>query len=452
MPDILIIDDEEQMCVSLKTLLEKEGFSVDYSTTARKAFNMLMEGRYGLIICDIRMPEMGGLTFLSKIGTTIPVIMITAHASIETARSAFKLGASDYLAKPFKFDELLVIVKQFITQDRNNSMGPRGNEPDVFMESSNNEYIKVLELAEKFSKTDLPILITGESGTGKEVLSDYIYKLNKTKIRPESFVKINCAAIPNELLEGELFGYEKGSFTGAVSSRPGKIEEADGGILFLDEIGDMPLLLQAKILRVVQDMQVYHIGANKPIAVKTRIIAASNQDIEKLIEKGEFRLDLYHRLNGVHLRLPALRKRKEDLPALTDYFLDKYTRKYRKEIQGVSPEVAAIFQSYGWPGNIREFRYCIERSVVVCEERIMTTKCLPDNISINENVSEKETPPTEDLPTAMESYRTDYMRKIIINALEKANGNKVETAKLLNISRQTLYNRIRELDIQYDFR
>lgn len=447
---ILIVDDEEQMCISLKTLLENEGFVVDIAFSVRQAFSLIANRSYQLIISDIRMPEMGGLSFLARMGSKIPMIMITAHASLITARRAFKLGASDYLAKPFKFDELLVVVNQFIKQDPVKSGNP---EFLYYINSKNQEYLRVLELAQKFSTTDLPILITGESGTGKEVITDYIYQFNKDVVKPEAFVKINCAAIPIDLLESELFGYEKGAFSGATSSRSGKIEEAHNGILLLDEIGDMPLVLQAKLLRVVQDLKVYHVGSNKAIAVNARIIAASNQDLNELVQEGKFRLDLYYRLKGVHLHLPALRDRREDIPCLTNYFLEKYAKKYQKPIMGVSPGVEKLFMSYNWPGNIRELKYCIERSVVVCDETKLLVSDLPDNITIDESrTSFANETFSEFQPNALDAYRNEYMRKIILQMLEKTNGNKQEAAKLLNISRQTLYNRMKELDIQNEYR
>lgn len=447
---ILVVDDEEQMCVTLQTLLTSEGFIVDVCLSAREAFAMIVNHSYQLIISDIRMPEMGGLSFLAKVGNKIPMIMITAHATLDTARRAFKLGASDYLAKPFKFDELLVIIHQFIGEGVNRDYS---TDFSFFLDSKNKDYLKVLDLAKKFSTADLPILITGESGTGKEVLADYIYQFNKDKVKPESFVKINCAAIPMDLLEGELFGYEKGSFTGATTARTGKIEEANDGILLLDEIGDMPLVLQAKLLRVVQDLKVYHIGSNKAIAVNARIIASSNQDLKMLVEEGKFRLDLYHRLKGVHLKLPALRDRKEDIMSLAEYFLEEYSKKYHKSIGGVSPEVESVFTEYSWPGNIRELKYCIERSVVVCDQPFLTINDLPDTICIDsENCSQGIEIENGLESIALDTYRNEYMRKIILQTLEQTNGNKQEAAKLLNISRQTLYNRMKELDIQNEYR
>jgi two-component system, NtrC family, response regulator AtoC len=442
---ILVVDDEDQMCLSLKELLENEGFHVDIALSAREAFSHLHGGgRYSLVICDIRMPEMGGISLLSKIGSELPVIMITAYASIDTARRVFKLGARDYLTKPFKFDELLVMVRQYM--QRRDEAEPRH---DYLLQTLNPRLNKAFELASKFSATDIPILVTGESGAGKEVIADYIYNLHKDSVR--SCVKINCAAIPEALLEGELFGYEKGAFTGAVSDKAGKIEEADGGILFLDEIGDMPLALQAKMLRVLQDFQVCRLGCNEPVSVSTHIIAASNQDLEGLVEKGQFRLDLYHRLCGVHLTIPPLRERMEDIESLANFFLGLFNDKYGKAIKGISEEAFAQFRKYPWPGNIRELKYSIERAVVICEGDTLGTEDLADSICDYKASIEPATGTVQELPKAIEEYRNEYMRKLILSALEKTGGNKVEVAKMLNISRKTLYNRMKELNIRHEF-
>lgn len=412
--------------------------------SAKEAFSQLQKNSYNLVICDIRMPDMGGISLLSKIGGEIPVIMITAYASVETARKAFKLGAQDYLTKPFKFDELLVMVKQFMAD----KLSRHFESPDILIPSKNEKYNKVLGLAKKFSATDLPILITGESGTGKEFIADYIYNL--TKNTAKSYIKINCAAIPEALLEGELFGYEKGAFTGAVSSKIGKVEEADGGVLFLDEIGDMPLLLQAKMLRILQDFKVTRLGSNKQFSVNTRIIAASNHNLEVLVEKRQFRLDLYHRLKGVLLKIPPLRERTCDISELSYEFLDFFNKKYDKHISSIHDDVFKVFLSYSWPGNIRELKYCIERATVVCENSCLTSQHLPDSIHpADESIDIRESPET--FPQPLKTFRNEYMRKFILQALEKTNGNKLEAAKILNISRKTLYNRIKELDIRYEF-
>ena len=446
-PRILVIDDEEKMCLSLKQLFEKEDYDVNVAFSAKEAFSKLQENIYNLIVCDIRMPDMGGIALLSKIGKETPVIMMTAYASIETARKAFKLGARDYLTKPFKFDELLVMAKQFIAET---SFGEGEGFSDVLLRSKNSAFQQVCEHADKFSSADLPILITGESGVGKEVIADYIY--SQIRNRTGSFIKLNCAAIPEALLEGELFGYEKGAFTGAVSQKVGKIEEADGGTLFLDEIGDMPLVLQAKILRFLQDFKIFRLGSNHPISIRTRIIAASNQNLSELVRNGQFRLDLYHRLSGVHLKVPSLRERIIDIEEFSRFFLERFNAKYKKNIINVDEGVFQVFKSYAWPGNIRELKYAIERAVVICDEDHLSAKYLPDSIYNSQEISVSALKNDQTILNSLEDYRTNYAKNLIVDALRKTNGNKVEAAKLLRISRQTLYNKIKSLGITNEFK
>lgn len=445
--DILIIDDEEKMCLSLKELLEKADFTVDVAFSVKEAFQLVEENEYNLLICDIRMPGMGGMSLLEKVGKKTPVIMMTAYASVETARHAFKLGARDYVTKPFKFDELLVMIRQFIAEKQ-----PKGifSSSEMLLQSQDESFIKICELARKFSSTDIPILITGESGCGKEVIADYIYSLNKRKNVP--YVKINCAAIPDTLLEGELFGYEKGAFTGAIERKIGKIEEADGGILFLDEIGDMPLVLQSKMLRILQDFTFTRLGSTREHSVHTRIITASNQDIDMLVKEGRFRLDLYYRLRGLYLKLPPLRERLCDIEVLSYFFLNKFNAKYNKQIQRIDGNVFDVFREYPWPGNIRELKYAIERAVIVCDGAVLLLEHLPDSIyAPPRELKETGENSKQSFSKNVEQYRDEYMRKCILEALQKTNGNKVETAKLLHISRKTLYNKIKELHIKYEF-
>ncbi len=443
-PRILVVDDEEKMCSSLKELFEKESCKVDIAFSAKEAFLRLQEKTYNLIICDIRMPDMGGIALLSKIGTETPVIMITAYASIETARKAFKLGARDYLTKPFRFDELLVMSRQFMRRTLSRESDGLS---DVLLRTRHDGFREVCELAERFSTTDLPILITGESGVGKEVIADHIHELSR---KNGAFVKLNCAAIPETLLEGELFGYEKGAFTGAVSSKAGKIEEANGGTLFLDEIGDMPLVLQAKMLRFLQDFRVFRLGSNRSISIMTRILAASNQNLAELVQANRFRLDLYHRLSGAHLRIPPLRERIIDIEDLARFFLDRFNAKYNKSVASIDEGVLEIFRAYAWPGNIRELKYAIERAVVICDEPSLAVKHLPDSItgSHASSVARDESTRINEL----ERYKDDYTRRLILDALRRTNGSKVEAARLLKVSRQTLYNKIKALGITYDFK
>lgn len=442
---LLIIDDEEKMCLSLKQLLSTQGFTVSTANSAKQGLGVLQRTRIDLIVCDIVMPDMSGLLFLSKIGASIPVIMMTAYASVETSRKAFKSGACDYLVKPFDFDELLVVIEQNLPAHD----VPRDSQKALRVLSSKNErYRRMLKLAEQFSVTDMPVLISGESGVGKEVIANYIYEMSNRNDRP--FVSINCAAIPETLLESELFGYEKGAFTGAQMKKNGKFDEANGGTLFLDEIGDMPFPLQAKMLRVLQDFAFYRLGGQKTITVDTRIIAASNQNLHHLIENTKFREDLYHRLNGVHLKIPALRERPEDVEDLIRHFVAHYSRKYHKTIVGISEETLQILTHYDWPGNIRELMNCLERATVICEESRILPEHLPDQI----RAAQESAPvaPKVTISQQTEDHKTAYLRKIILEALSKTHGNRSEAAKVLNISRKTLYNRMKELQISYDFK
>jgi Nif-specific regulatory protein len=316
------------------------------------------------------------------------------------------------------------------------------------LNSKNERYKRMLKLVEQFSVTDMPVLISGESGVGKDVIANYIYEMSRRNERP--FVSINCAAIPETLLESELFGYEKGAFTGAQTKKNGKFDEANGGTLFLDEIGDMPFSLQAKMLRVLQDFAFYRLGGQKTIRVDTRIIAASNQNLHHLIETSKFREDLYHRLNGVHLKIPALRERPEDLEDLVRHFVGHYARKYHKTISDISDETLQILARYDWPGNIRELMNCLERAAVICEGSSILPEHLPDQIRTAQEIIPAA--PNRLISQQTEDHKTAYLRKIILEALSKTHGNRSEAAKLLKISRKTLYNRMKELQISYDFK
>jgi len=443
-PQILIIDDEKAMCLSLKKLLEKNNFKVSIAFSAKDGLKLIQHANFDLILCDIVMPDMSGLVFLSHIKETIPVIMMTAYASIETTRRAFKLGARDYLIKPFNFDELMVVIKQNIKQISKSKVLPY----DVLMESDNENFRDVITQAEKFASTDIPIIILGESGTGKEILTDFIHEKSNRNDKP--LLKINCAAIPESLLESELFGYEKGAFTGAFTRKIGKFEEANGGTIFLDEIGDMSLSLQAKLLRVLQDFQFYRLGGQELVKSDIRIIAASNRDLESLISKGKFRSDLFHRLNGLTLKIPPLRERKEDIEKLSYFFLNRFVQKYSKEIIGIDRETLDYLKNYNWPGNVRELKNCIERAVVICDNLTIKPEHLPDSVISSSAHNEPELT-NDQLPEQLEIFRKKYMRELILQTLKKTGGNRSKAAEILKISRKTLYNRMKELDIKYDF-
>lgn len=442
-PHLLLVDDEQEMCRSLEKLLSEKGFAVSTANSAYEALNILQKRSIDLIICDIVMPDMSGLALLPKIDPKIPIIMMTAYASIETTRKAFKLGARDYLVKPFEFSEMLVLIEQNLeTEDS----GPTRTSPEKMLESYNDEFTKLLQLADKFAATDMPIIITGESGVGKEILANYVCENSSRNSEP--FVTINCAAIPDSLLESELFGYEKGAFTGAVARKQGKFEIAHGGTIFLDEIGDMPVKIQAKILRVLQDFKITRLGDNRQIGIDVRIIAATNKNIQELIDKNEFREDLYHRLNGIRLDIPPLRKRLQDFDMFVSFFKDQFSAKYNKHEVSFRGDTLDLMKKYSWPGNIRELKNCVERAIVVCDRLEIGPEHLPDNVLQRGrpgDSSETEADPTR------EDLRESYMKKIILDALKNTNGNRNETARLLNISRKTLYNRMKELGIKHEF-
>jgi DNA-binding NtrC family response regulator len=373
--------------------------------------------------------------------------MMTAYASIETTRRAFKLGARDYMVKPFEFEELLVVVNQNLDAAHQGAAAAAAS-PHLF-ESKNEEFQVMLELARKFSHTDMPVMLSGESGTGKEVIARFIYQNSLRRARP--MISINCAAIPEALLESELFGHEKGSFTGAISTKIGRFEEAHGGTVFLDEVGDMPAAVQAKILRVLEEFVFTRLGGTENIKVDLRVIAATNQPIPALIEGGKFRLDLFHRLNGLSLCIPPLRERPEDLDMLALYFTRQFCEKYGKPLKKLHPATLDILQSYRWPGNVRELKNCTERAIVVCDGDAVLPEHLPDSIRSSEAMTGARGSPGGSPSAVGADYRTSYMRKIIVDALQQTNGNRNEAALLLKISRKTLYNRMKELDIRHDF-
>lgn len=441
---LLVVDDEEGMRSSLKKLLAERGFAVRVADSAANAFAILNRQKIDLVICDIVMPEISGLLFLSKVDPEIPVVMITAFASVETARRAFKSGAADYLVKPFEFDELLVVVNQCLSRRGRDTAGLKDQ---FFLSSQNSGFQRVIELAGKFSDTDLPVLILGESGTGKEVIADYIYERSSRRRGP--YIKINCAAIPETLLESELFGYEKGAFTGAVETKIGKFEEANGGVILFDEIGDMNLLLQAKLLRVLQDFEFSRIGGNRVIKIDCRVIASSNKDIRRLIDEGKFREDLYHRLNGVTLQVPLLRHRPEDLENLARFFLETFKLKYDKTVHGFDEQTLRTFRSYSWPGNVRELKNCIERALVVSEGESITLRDLPDSVRKNDDSSGQKR--YLDIHDEVGGFREDYTRKLVLQVLERVGGNKSEAARILKISRKTLYKWIHEHNIKHEY-
>lgn len=369
MTNILIIDDEKSIRATLKDILEYEGFGVDAAATGPEGLEMLAKKKYDALFCDIKMPQMDGLEVLEKVmesHTDVPVIMISGHGNIDTAVEAIKKGAYDFIEKPLDLNRLLVSVrnalerKDLVTETR--SLKRKINK--TFEIVGESEAIRrVKDMIEKVAPTDARVLITGANGTGKELVARWLHERSNRATGP--FVETNCAAIPSELIESELFGHEKGSFTSAIKTRKGKFEQAQGGTLFLDEIGDMSLSAQAKVLRALQENRIMRVGGEKDIEVDVRIVAATNKDLRREIEAGNFREDLYHRLSVIVIHVPDLQNRKEDIPLLAAHFLAQIAQEYGQPAKTISAEALTALQQLPWTGNIRQFRNVMERLVIL---------------------------------------------------------------------------------------
>jgi DNA-binding NtrC family response regulator len=445
-PLVLIVDDDRNIRAVLKGMLEESGFSVMTSQDVDEALPVIVRQDLDLVITDLKMPGKSGMDLLAeslRLKPAVPVIMVTAFGGVEAAVSAIKRGAYDFITKPFDEDELLNVIKKALSESRKNrelvsAYFSKENAPlhDII---GNSDAIKeVLRTVRKIARSDSTVLITGETGVGKELIARAIHTESHRHDQP--FIKVNCAAIPDLLLESELFGYEKGAFTGAVTSKPGRFEIAHKGSLFLDEIGDMPLHLQAKLLSALQDRSFERVGGVKTIRVDIRIIAATNKDLQEAVRSGVFRQDLFYRLNIVPVHVPPLRERLEDIFPLTDNLVRKFASRNRKTIIGVSPEVLAAFSCYDWPGNIRELENVVERMVVMADADTLGTDLLPDEIRGTVRKGESFRERVENISRITE-------KQMIIDALEKTGQNRTKAAQLLGISRKTLQNKIKEYDL-----
>ncbi|MAY83957.1 MAG: response regulator [Flavobacteriales bacterium] len=371
MANILIIDDDRPIRTSLTEVLEYEKFKVDSAEDGASGLKMLKAGKYDLLLCDIKMPKMDGMEVLDKLieeNIEVPVVMISGHGDIETAVTAVKKGAFDFIAKPLDLNRLLVTVRNAL--DKNELVSETKQLRKKVYKSKLNEIIgeakaiqEVKEMIMKVAPTDARVLITGENGTGKELVALNLHQHSERNKAP--FVEVNCAAIPSELIESELFGHEKGAFTSAIKQKKGKFEQAEGGTLFLDEIGDMSASAQAKVLRALQENKISRVGSEKDISVNVRVLAATNKDLKKEIEEGRFREDLYHRLSVILIKVPALRERKADIPLLADYFLDKLSKENGHPKKAISDKALKALEQFEWTGNIRELRNVIERLIIL---------------------------------------------------------------------------------------
>jgi len=440
---ILVVDDEIGIRQSLKKILEKEGFEVVTASNGEEAFKVIRGGDIDLLISDIRMAGMDGLELLKVSKSVSPyteVIMITGYASVDTAVDSMKQGAYDYITKPFKKADILkavqkAIEKQILTMD-NVKMKERieAMESTPLIETASPKMKKLVETVHQVAPSQATILIMGGSGTGKEVIADMIHKLSPRAERP--MVKVNCAAIPETLIESELFGYEKGAFTGAAGRKEGRFEVADKSSIFLDEIGEVPTAVQVKLLRILQEETFERLGSNKTIKVDVRIIAATNKDLSAMVKQGRFREDLYWRLNVISLQLPALKDRREDVPNLVQHFINRFTHKNAKDMKGIESKAMEILLGYEWPGNVRELENVIERSVVLDRDGIIGADDLPSELQ------SASIPAMESVTIPLGTPMEEVERILMEETLKRTKGDKGLASKLLGISTRTLYRKM----------
>ncbi len=443
MEKILVVDDERNILRMLKKFLHGEGFHVETARNFEEAVSRFSDMEFNLVLTDMRLPGKSGLDLLKWIkeeNPEIPVIIITAYGSIENAVEAMKAGAANYLTKPIDLDEMLAIVRHTLLHSKvlPKESGEKKSENWYGIIGESEAIKDVLATIEVVSNSRANILISGESGTGKELVARAIHNLSPR--RNAAFVAINCAAIPEELIENELFGHEAGAFTGALGQKKGKAEIADGGTLFLDEVGEMPIMMQIKLLRFIQEREFYRVGGTRPIKSDCRIIAATNKDLEEEVEAGRFREDLYYRLNVIPIKMPPLRERKEDIPLLVEHFIRKYAEENKKFITGVEESVKEAFLKYPWPGNIRELENTIERAIVLAKYETIVLKDLPKKISAV--VSEEKKTVQKDISGLSDLTLSEVERAVIINALEAENWNQTRAAKRLGITRRQLRNKM----------
>ncbi|QLE01387.1 sigma-54-dependent Fis family transcriptional regulator [Galbibacter sp. BG1] len=454
MPKILLIEDDVTFSAMLERFLKKNDFTVETSYSSEEAQKKLSNTSYDLVFTDLRLPDDDGITILTKVKEKhpdTPVILMTGYAEVSTAVKAMKKGAFDYISKPFNQDEVLIVIQNALKGEKKTSTPVEettakapsktsktkplsAKKPVSGISSASiklNEYIKLV------APTDMSVLITGDSGTGKEVVAKRIHDNSRRK--NFSFIAVDCGAIPKEIAASEFFGHVKGSFTGAVNNKIGHFEAANGGTIFLDEVGNLSYENQIQLLRALQERKIKPIGSNQEIDVDIRLITATNEDLLQAVEKGQFREDLYHRLNEFSIKVPNLHERQEDLLLFADHFLNMANEQLNKNVLGFSDEVIKIFQKYKWPGNLREMSNVIKRSALLTQGELIEKNVLPMEI----------TSPPKETANQVKSFSTkDNERDLIINALNEVGNNKSKAARLLNITRKTLYNKIKEYEIE----
>lgn len=444
---ILIVEDEETQRTLLEGLLNKEGYKATGAGDGKTALQLVKDGIFEVVLLDYKLPDMDGLTILKRIkemNPEIEVIMITAFGSVENAVTALKAGAFEYLTKPIDLDDLLFKIKK--AEDRlhlihenevlKEALKER-NKPENIVYASEKMH-EIMSLIVRVAKTDSTCMVHGESGVGKEIVANLLHEMSERKDEP--LVKVNCSAIPETLLESELFGYERGAFTGAYQKKMGRFEIANKGTIFLDEIGDVPLSLQPKLLRVLQEREIERLGGLRPIRVDVRIVAATNKNLEEEVKQGRFREDLYYRLNIVRIEIPSLRERKEDIPLLLDFFIKKFNERHRKSIKGFSREARDVLIKYDYPGNVRELENIVERATVLARGEYLTR----DDLSV---FGDGELPATDG---SMKSVVEGMEKRMITEALVSSNWVQTKAAESIGISERMLRYKMKKLGIAKD--
>ena len=448
MNTVLIIDDEIEICKSIGIILEYEGYIVNSFTSSIQGLKFFEENNIACLLLDIQMPEMNGFEVLKKVkqlNPSISVIIISAHGSIENAIKATRLGAFDFIEKPIDREKLLISVRNAVEQSKllnENIEIKKSLEAEGEILGQSKAIKNILELIEKVAPLDTRILISGENGTGKELVAKAIHK--KSERRDKPFIEVNCAAIPNELIESELFGHEKGSFTGAVSQRIGKFELANKGTIFLDEIGDMSHQAQAKVLRAIEDGKIERVGGGKKIDVDVRIIAATNKNLSEEIEKENFREDLYHRLNVIPINIPPLKDRKDDIPILVEHFSKDITTKHKKAPVKFLDDAIKLLKENNWSGNVRELKNIIERIIIIVDKKEINRKDIeflfkPGKESVDDII---------DGSNSFQEFKEKAERAFIVKQLNENNWNISKTAELMDIQRSHLYNKMKKYEIE----
>ena len=434
MLSILIVEDDITFSLMLTTWLGKKGFVVRSSSSVSDAKRRLGEEAFDLVISDLRLPDSDGIDLLKWLKSThpsLPLIMMTSYAEIQTAVQAMKLGAADYIAKPLNPDELRGKIKELVrVEEKAPARVPVSSAPDLYIEGQSQAARQLYEHVRLVAPTDMSVLVTGASGTGKEYIARRIHEQSNRSKAP--FVAVDCGAIPKELAASEFFGHVKGSFTGAIENKTGAFVAAQGGTIFLDEIGNLTYEVQVQLLRALQERKVKPIGSNQEIAINVRLISATNENLRQAIEKGDFREDLYHRINEFTIRIPDLKERKEDLLLFANHFLDLANSELQKDIIGFDNDTMQLFQSYSWPGNLRQMKNVIKYATLLATGRYITRKELPEEL-------------TENLPshTNIQLKNVEHERDLIRKALQECGNNKTRAAQLLGIDRKTLYNKLK---------